>query len=263
MMTEARALLSFAATTHDPEFASLIKREKLAGLKIHGLKKRLEKSRKNAAGINKKLDKARSDLVRIRKTLAEKYPRYADLKQPNPLILSRIAGILKPDEGILSFFITRKRTGLWVITKQKTGFFLINVPREKLITESEAFRKVFSDIADNLAKFDPVFGKRRLKKAFMKYDTKAGYHLYNTLIAPGMPMIRSKRVIYIAPDDLLYKLPFETLLTRPFIPEKHEKILCASFRNAPAKYFRRQKRKSCGNGPDPCQTRLYKFGQVP
>ena len=233
MMTEARALESFAATSHDPGFVSLIKKEKLLGLKIHGLKKRLEKNKKNVPEIDKKLDRARSELLKIRRTLTEKYPRYSDLKQPKPLILTRIADILKPDEGVISFFVTKNRTGLWAITKEKTGFSLINVPREKLINESEAFRKVFSGIADKLARFDPVFGKRRLKKSFMKYDTKAGYHLYKTLIAPVISIIKSKGVIYIAPDDLLYKLPFETLLTKPFTTEKQEKILCASFKNAP------------------------------
>jgi hypothetical protein len=39
------------------------------------------------------------------------------------------------------------------------------------------------------------------------------------LVGPVAGDIRNKRVVYIAPDDLLYKLPFETLLTGSFHPD--------------------------------------------
>ncbi len=51
-----------------------------------------------------------------------------------------------------------------------------------------------------------------------EYSPGKARALYQLLVAPAEGDIRAKSVVYIAPDDLLYKLPFETLLTAPFQP---------------------------------------------
>jgi len=239
MITEAAALQAFASTSEDPEFVKLLKAERLLNARIHGLEKQIRDQRKNSdiKELNRQLQETRQNRRKIRERLVEDYPRYADLKKPKPLGIEDVQKLLRTDEIVLSYFICPGRTGLWTITREKAAFAVIPLSRETLIGQSETFRWAFSEIPVVLSQFDPIQGEKVVRRAFSRYDPDAALALYKILVSPAELLLKTKPLVYLALDDLLYKLPFEALLTRPFV-KKGKKALAeasisAELRNAP------------------------------
>lgn len=221
MITEAAALQSFASTSSDKAFVKLLETERMLNARIHGMQTQLrdEKNSSRSKVLNEQLEKLNDERRQVREHLVTSYPRYARLRKPESLTIESIQKLLKPDEVVLSFFVTDSRTGLWAMTGDKELFSVIGLDRQTLIGQSEAFRRVFSEIPQTMSRFDPVYGKRRIRRAFGAYDTKAAFRLYQTMIAPAASLLQSGSKVYLALDDLLYKVPFEALITEPFQKE--------------------------------------------
>ena len=219
MISEAAALHAFASTSQDPEFVTLLKTERLLNARIHGLEKQIRRIRKKSAikELNRQLQETRQNRRKIRGRLVKDYPRYADLKKPKPLGIEDVQKLLRTDEIVLSYFITPGRTGLWTITRENASFAVIPLSRETLISQTETFRRALSEIPDVLSRSDPANGKKQVRLAFSCYDPDTAHALYKILVAPAEPLLKTKPQVYLALNDLLYKLPFETLLTRPFV----------------------------------------------
>jgi CHAT domain-containing protein/tetratricopeptide (TPR) repeat protein len=236
MITEAAALQSFTATSKDRQFVELLTSERLLNARIHGLEKQIRSGPKadSNSGLKRELERIRQTRQNIRNRLLREYPRYSDLKNPGPLRIEDVQALLGADEIVLSYFISPGRAGLWAITREAASFSVIPLSREALIGQSEAFRKSFSNIPRVLSQVDPDRGKASIWQAFAGYRPEAAHHLYQVLVSPAAALLKSKTSVYLALDDLLYKLPFEALLTRP-LSEKSTAtpIIGADLRNAP------------------------------
>jgi CHAT domain-containing protein/TolA-binding protein len=243
MITEARAVQSFAATSADAEFSQLLKEERALNAKIHALTKQLQQARADAQPqkvhlYEQRLAEVRKQRQDIQARLIQDYPRYADLKNPKPLHITDIQELLAPDEAVLSYFVTPSRTAIWGISREEATCFVIPLSRKEILERSKRFYEVFSSIAKEIARFDPIFGtpdqRYRLRSAFARYSPELAHQLYQTLVAPAESIFQSKRVVYLTLDDLLYKLPFEALLTEPF-SEEHERnsMMGALLKDAP------------------------------
>lgn len=218
MITEARTLQSLASTSTDPKFVDLLNSERLLNARIHGLQKQIQSTPEagQRVDLNRQLDETRKNREAVRNRLVGEYPQYADLKSPKPLGIPDVQKLLKDHEIVLSYFITPGRTGLWAITNTDTAFAVIPMDRETLIGQCEAFRRTFSDIPKLLAGYKPAQGKKPVVEAFSGYRPEAAYGLYQVLVNPVAALLASKSSVFLSLDDLLYKLPFEALMTRLF-----------------------------------------------
>ncbi|NPU83013.1 MAG: CHAT domain-containing protein [Syntrophaceae bacterium] len=234
MMTESRAQQALIATAQDPEFTALLNKERLTNLEIAALERQIRQSKKSDGRqeMLTRLDQA----SRERKTVAEqitlRYPRYADLRTPGRLQIEDIQKQLGRNEAALSYFVTPTQTALWAVTRDRTVCMLIPISRTELIRKSESFRKIFARILETIGSPEPP-GAKTLQSVFA-FPAGEAHDLYGTLVAPVEDVIRSFQTVYLAPDDLLYKLPFEALLTRPFQPDKrNDPVIGASLKDAP------------------------------
>lgn len=217
MITESSALQAFADTSNDPQFKDLLNRERLLNARIHGLEKQAQGIRKSGGiDTSKLLEDARQRRRDIREELVRKYPRYADLKKPVLPTLQDVQALLGPEEAVLSYFVTPGRTGRWTITREKIAFSMIPLDRDTLIRQCEDFRRVFNAVPALFSGLVPGRGDKRARRMLSLYSTQAAYRLYNILVGESAALLENKTMVYLALDDLLYKLPFETLLTRPF-----------------------------------------------
>ncbi|WLE95302.1 MAG: CHAT domain-containing protein [Candidatus Electrothrix communis] len=243
MITEARAMQAFSATSTNEEFSQLLKAEREGNVKIHVLTKQMQKAKVSAQlekawVYEQRLAEIRQQNRNIQNRLRKNYPRYADLKNPKPLHIQEVQELLASDEAVLSYFVTPNQTALWAITKEEVVCFALPFGRRELLERSTRFYEVFANIADEISQFDPIFGppdqKYRLRSAFARYSPKTAHDLYQLLVAQAESVFRTKRVVYLTLDDFLYKLPFEALLTKPF-PEDHENksIMGGSLTDAP------------------------------
>ncbi|MFH0726623.1 MAG: CHAT domain-containing protein [Pseudomonadota bacterium] len=223
MMEDSRAMHTFVAMSRDSVFAGQLEKERLLTAQIHALTKQvgvaeMKGDGADIAAILKQLEAAKLASRAVREGLLKTYPRYADLKQPKSLSLKDVQMLLGPDEAALSYFVGTSRTCVWRVTRETARIVLIPIARDALVRQVEDYIRVFPGIAQALMTIDPVSGTRELRKVLDGYSPERAHALYQVLVGPVADDIRNKSVVYVAPDDLLYKLPFETLLTEAFRP---------------------------------------------
>ncbi|MBW2738152.1 MAG: CHAT domain-containing protein [Deltaproteobacteria bacterium] len=238
MILEAHAMQSFAATSNDRDFGQFIEKEIKLNRQIHKLAKQFQKAGKESSeDLRKRLELAKQKRNALQNTMELRYPRYADLKKPKPLLIKDVQKLLAPDEAALSYFVTPSRTALWAITREDVNFVIIPLSSDKITDQSDKFCKVFSDITNFIAnkhRPDKKSVENCFKRAFALYNADNAHGLYKTLVFPVENILQSKRVVYLVLDDHLYKLPFEALLTKPFKEEHiNSKVIGATLKTAP------------------------------
>ncbi|HBZ56829.1 MAG TPA: hypothetical protein DEO88_15610 [Syntrophobacteraceae bacterium] len=220
MMTEARAMRSFAESSPG-EFGRLLEQERRLTLGLHLLHKQLLQAteRRDTAQIQSvrgRLENEEAQLRAVRTGIEKTYPRFADLRNPKPLQVQDVQSLLGADEAVLSYFVTSGLSGLWAITRDKVEFKILPMTRGEIIQRSERFRHGFVEMAHTIGKTLAEASDERFRAVFSDFACDDSHQLYRLLVLPVEPLIRSKAYVFLALDDLLYKLPFETLLTEPF-----------------------------------------------
>ncbi|MFC1733077.1 CHAT domain-containing protein, partial [candidate division KSB1 bacterium] len=122
------------------------------------------------------------------------YPRYYNLKYENKVASVRDIQIALDNEtAILEYFITSNRLYIFVIT---SGLF-----RVATVPIDDGFETLIINYYRSLKKVET--------RVFAKYSAA----LYNFLIRPVYELIDDKNKFIIIPDDYLFYIPFETLVS--------------------------------------------------
>lgn len=109
--------------------------------------------------------------------------------------LDDVSRALEEDTTALVYSIGKENSWLWVIDRD--GHELVELPpRERIRTEVLALREALAL---------PGFGDRQLERRARK--------LYDMLVAPAASRLGKGRQLRIVPDDILFELPFEMLLS--------------------------------------------------
>jgi CHAT domain-containing protein/tetratricopeptide (TPR) repeat protein len=116
----------------------------------------------------------------------------------DPATLGRM---LPKHAAFLSYALGDTFSLLWVIDRD--GFDIFELPDRK------SLRASVSKLRDAIAR--PGLGDEALRQS--------AHELYTFLIAPAEKRLKNARELIIAPDGVLFELPFEALLTKP-APEK-------------------------------------------
>jgi len=118
-------------------------------------------------------------------------PAYANLKYPKPITLNEAQGKL-PDSNtaFFAYCIGTENSYAFVISKKNLKIFPI-ASRKEIKKQVSEYLKVIAEKEN--------------------HDFHLGYELFKELVLPGLDK-NIKKIIFI-PDDILYFLPFETLLT--------------------------------------------------
>ncbi len=142
--------------------------------------------------INEKIRNAEDQLEKLKMEIRMTSPAYANLKYPQIVTLQEVQEqLLDSKTAFLAYSIGKDSSYGFSISKHELKIFPISPRREiqKRITE---YIKTVSD-KDN-------------------HDFHLGYELFAELVRPGLDNKVQKLIIF--PDDILYLLPFETLLTQ-------------------------------------------------
>jgi CHAT domain-containing protein/Tfp pilus assembly protein PilF len=142
--------------------------------------------------ITTELDSCENQLDSLKAEIREASPAYANLSYPTTLTLDQAQRSLI-DEGTVYFAYLLGKENSYGFAIFKDDVEVFPLPRkediQKLVQEH---LRAISDATN--------------------HDFRVGYKLYDYLIRPGLRQDVSK--IIIVPDDALYFLPFETLLTK-------------------------------------------------
>jgi CHAT domain-containing protein/Flp pilus assembly protein TadD len=147
------------------------------------------------------LDKARLDLEQFRTNIYAAHPELKIHRGESEVITPEALNKLlsDPKEAFLEYVVTQEKTFLFVISKEEnkvsvdTNVFTINVKQNELASCISNFRNQMAD-----------------RKPNFRAEAAA---LHNLLITPASEILKTKHNLVIVPDDVLWELPFQALLS--------------------------------------------------
>ncbi len=160
-----------------------------------------EISRVNADqnSIQKIIEERRSKeqaFLKLKDQLMKQYPAYADLRYPKPTDIHQLQrDIIDPDEAVLSYMVTRSRTYLFAMDKQRFHTYSINYSGIDLQRDVEALVRPLLR-ADTQAHWDP----------------SVAYRIYSRIFKPIEYFLVGKKTVVIVPHGPLNLVPFEMLV---------------------------------------------------
>ncbi|MGB8951696.1 MAG: CHAT domain-containing tetratricopeptide repeat protein [Candidatus Aminicenantales bacterium] len=172
----------------------LINEEKQVMREISGLYRKLlspELTPQQKLDINEGIKNCEDQLEKLKSEIRTTSPAYANLKYPEIIHLSEAQKMLDAHTAFFAFSIGKESSYAFVVARNTLQVFPIP-PRKEIQTKISEYLRIISDKESS--------------------DFRPGYELYEELFLPGLNK-KIKKIIFI-PDDILYFLPFETLLTR-------------------------------------------------
>ncbi len=141
--------------------------------------------------ISQDLEEHEAQLESVRREIRDASPVYANLKYPKTLTLEEAQhGLIDGETACFAYLLAKERSYGFAITSRDIKIFPLP-DRKELQRKVQGYLMAITDVTDT--------------------DFHLGQELYDSLIRPGTSS-GIKRLI-IVPDDVLYFLPFETLLT--------------------------------------------------
>jgi CHAT domain-containing protein len=135
--------------------------------------------------------------VKLKARLVEEYPAYAALRYPAPVSVNQFQKeIVDPDEAILAYMVTRSRTYIFAVDKNRFNTYSTDYSRDHL-------QRDVQDLMRPLRRAD----------AQESWDPSIAYRLYSKLIKPVEHFLAAKKTVMIIPHGPLASLPFEMLVT--------------------------------------------------
>src|SRR4030066_1598993 len=140
--------------------------------------------------LNQELAKCENQLESLKREIREFSPAYANLRYPKTLTLQEAQNELVDDKTAgFAYLLAKEKSYGFAITRKDIKIFSLPDRKELKKLVQEHLRAI-TDVSNQ--------------------DFSGGYNLYEILIRPGLSD-NVKRLI-IVPDDVLYYLPFVTLL---------------------------------------------------
>jgi CHAT domain-containing protein len=154
--------------------------------------------------LKAELTSAEDDLEAFHLEVRQSDPRYASIRYPEPISISRIREeLLDEQTALVEFLLGEKRSLVWVVAKNKliTG---VLPPRKEIEEQVAAYRKALTERTQALT----------LRRSLADVN-RLGEKMYASLLQPVEGALTFSRRLIIVPDGALHYLPFETLIPSP------------------------------------------------
>jgi CHAT domain-containing protein len=181
----------------------LLIKEKSLKLGLRRLNARLAEERSGIKPdrelIRKLLAERRSkekSFVKLKERLVREYPAYAALRYPRPVSVHHLQkDIVSRDEVILEYMVTRSRTYVFAIDRQRFYTYSVDYSRKDLERDVATLTRPLYK-ADTQASWDP----------------SVAYRVYSKLVKPVEYFLLPGKTVMIVPHGPLSELPFEILV---------------------------------------------------
>lgn len=221
---------SARAAVTDADLADLIRKEQDAGRQILILESVIldlmaapadQQDPRAVRQILENINNLRSARNVIREETKKRFPQYADFIQATPPAIASLQGLLRPREVLLSFYITKSNTFIWVIPqKGRIIFNKAGVGRNELFQTVAALRKSLDPKSETLGDIPD-------------FDVSLAYNLYTQLFSPVESAWKDATDLFMVLDSPLDQLPMAILPTAPFQLASERGELFARYRQVP------------------------------
>jgi CHAT domain-containing protein len=227
-----RALTASATRTNikDPKLADLARREQDTQRRVNALSELLTKLLssppeqqlpKIQAKMREDIDLLKKERETLKKDIADKFPDYAELVDPQPATVAQVAKTLRDGEVLLAYYFGEESGFVWALKADgKAAFTSIALTRKELAKDVGALRKAL----------DPGVSSIEDIPAF---DVGAANRLYIKLMKPVEPVWQGAKVILAVPHAELGQLPFSVLVTEASAQPGKSAQPFASYQNVP------------------------------
>lgn len=132
----------------------------------------------------------------LKEKLIKEYPAYADLRYPRHLSIPQLQkSIIDPDEAVLEYMVTRSKTYIFALDKNRFYTFSVDYAGKELEHDVDALTRPLQR-AETLSSWDP----------------SVAYRLYSRVIHPVEAFLIGKKAVVVIPHGPLSLLPFEILV---------------------------------------------------
>jgi tetratricopeptide (TPR) repeat protein len=167
--------------------------------------------------VRRQLDAINAKIGTIDAAVAQNFPAYSSLTNPQALSVADVQALLDPEEALvlISAFGGSNGNGtfVWVVTKQDAKTIATDT---SLTALSDWVWTLRCGLAVDAAGSDDC--TKRMGKAYVgglpPFNAKASYDLYHALFGGLESVVAGKSLIVVAPDPLA-SIPFQILVTKP------------------------------------------------
>jgi len=157
---------------------------------------------KAIAQMRAQFDQLRDARKDIHEQIAQKFPQYTKLIDPDPATVEQVQAALKPGESLFAVYAGENKSYVWAVPKDGAiSFATSNLTHDEISQTVKELRKALDPDADTLAQI-PAF------------RVDLAYKLYASLLEPVKPGWQSAKSLLVVPHGALGQLPFALLVTQ-------------------------------------------------
>ncbi|MBI9083248.1 MAG: CHAT domain-containing protein [Desulfobacterales bacterium] len=218
------------AAVNDPDLANLVRREQDAVAQVKTLEETLTDilasppdqqdpaAREEVKATIDSLEKAQ---FALNEEIRNRFPKYADFVDPEPLGFETLQRLLGPNEALVACTTTRRRTYTWAIPPQgAVTFAAADLDRESLQRTVNKLRRALDPKPGS-------FGE------IPDFDLEAAYDIYRKVLAPVSAGWMGAEELVVAVSGPLGLIPLGILPTDPTPMASGAGLLFENYRKVP------------------------------
>jgi CHAT domain-containing protein len=160
-----------------------------------------ERDSATVAALNDKIAVAGRSKAQVLETISDRYPRFRELARPKPIDLQTLRESLKPNEAVISTYVTDRKTYVWAIAPSgPPAFAAVALGREELAGIVGRLREAVDSDARTLGEVPP-------------FDVGESHRLFRALLLPVASAWKGADSLLVAADGPLGQVPFHLLVT--------------------------------------------------
>ena len=194
----------------DPELADLVRSEQDSAKRLDALYGTLAvavtqpTTAENPAAIQslkEKIDKLSRARLTFIKEIESRFPKYAQLINPEPPSFKEVRASLRPGEALLSIYIGRDRSSIWAGPYEgKVRFATVSLSKSEVDTMVAQIRSTLEPNAKKLGEIP-------------QFDLETAYALFKAFFEPVRQAWKNAKSLLVVPHGALSYLPLSLLPT--------------------------------------------------
>jgi CHAT domain-containing protein len=210
---QAMAASAARASAGDPQLAAAARKEQDLRSELVALYRQLQQIASLSAeelkqrGIDPAQLRLRADELnrehgQLFSDIEKRFPKYANLVNPQPASLAQLRAALRPGEAVLSVFSTSNASYIWAVTAGGVSFHSSAMGEAQIAPLVKSLRDAM-DVGGLAPARWPAL------------DLNATYQLYKELVAPAQAALAQAHTLIVAASGSLTGLPPAVLTTAP------------------------------------------------
>ncbi|MET0015597.1 MAG: CHAT domain-containing tetratricopeptide repeat protein [Sedimenticola sp.] len=135
--------------------------------------------------------------------LAEQFPEYGELTNPQPLSIQQVQLLLAHDEAMVGYLLDKKESYLWVIRHNAANMYRLSLGREEIVGKVQHLRRHLDPRSIELIEDIPP------------YPVDDAFELYRSILQDSENELEGVSHLMLVNDGPLQGLPFAVLVTEP------------------------------------------------